>query len=96
MIRKVKARDDDQAEVFETAGHSAGFDPEGHCFSVVVPNFDDWHASIEYDLGSPMPSVQFGYDCTLSFSTEDQRDQFAEWLRDALARAREGHRTMWP
>lgn len=70
---------------------------EGSLFCVVVPQFDDWYQTTNYDLRQVGATVTAtDPDLIIEFPDCDARSRFQEWLTEANARARHGYGTMWP
>ena len=66
-------------------------------FGVVVPSFDDWTRTEDYDLRSVDGVLQFnGQSLLVEFPDEPARSKFRTWLAATNAKAEQGYKTMSP
>jgi hypothetical protein len=66
-------------------------------FAVVTPDFDDWNQTQNFDLRTADASIRFeAGKMIIQFPDAATRNAFRQWLQAAIAKARQGYRTMWP
>jgi len=66
-------------------------------FAVVVPAFDDWSRTVDFDLSSADAVLRVeGSEIVIVFPEVAARDEFTDWLGSANSKAKQGYRTMWP
>jgi hypothetical protein len=66
-------------------------------FAVVVPHFDDWLRTVDFDLGACRANVHLWRSpVVIEFQSDSDRKRFAQWVSDAGSQAEKGYTTMVP
>lgn len=72
-------------------------DMKSGSFCVIVPVFDHWTNTQNFDLRGPAATIQHSPDkLSITFPDNPTRSSFAAWLQQTNEAARRGYSTMWP
>lgn len=72
-------------------------DMKSGSFCVIVPVFDHWTNTQNFDLRGPAATIQHSQDnLSITFPDASARTRFAAWLQQTNEAVRHGYRTMWP
>ena len=96
-IRKVILATKAKQDLIEIESTRFSIRVQDGVFTVVVPAFDDWNQTQEYDLRPSPATSQFSDEgMTIEFPNEVARSHFYKWLTETFAKAEHGYNTMWP
>ncbi len=84
-------------DLMEVEAAPFSLDMKSGSSSVIVPDFDHWANTQNFDLRAPAATLQHSQDkLSITFPGASARTRCAAWLQQTNEAARHGYCTMWP